>query len=413
MSRVILHCDMNNFFASVECMMNPELAGKFVAVCGSVEERHGIVLAKNEAAKKCGVKTGEAIWEAKRKCPELVVVAPHFENYAYYSNKAKEIYSRYTDLVESFGMDECWLDVTGSVKLFGNGEKIADEIRCTIKKELGLTVSVGVSFNKVFAKLGSDLKKPDATTVISEDNFRELIYDLPASELLGVGRATFANINRIGVDTIGELAALPRETMRIRMGKHGDNVWRYANGLDNSPVMRLDCDVPIKSIGRGLTTSRDLVNYNDVKRLILFLSCTVARKLREHHFIASGVQIAIRNNKLITHEYQCRLTPESNSASVIATEAAALFKARYDWKNNIRSVTVRAINLLPDIFPRQLDMQCDINKLERTERIDCVTDEIIRRFGKNSIKPMSLIGLDHIPEPRPDYVSLPGFNISG
>jgi len=413
MSRVILHCDMNNFFASVECLLNPELAGKNVAVCGNIEERHGIVLAKNESAKKFGVKTGEAIWQAKQKCRDLVVVLPNYENYVVFSKKAIDIYSRYTDLIEPFGMDECWLDVTGSTRLFGSGEKIADDIRKTIKKELGLTISVGVSFNKIFAKLGSDIKKPNAVTVIKENNFKKLIYGLPITDLLGVGRSTYDKLNRIGVNTIGELAVLPIETIVCRLGKNGEKLWRYANGLDNSPVTNIDYIAPIKSIGRGLTTSRDLVSDTDVKQLIIYLGIAVARKLREHHLIAGGVQISVRDNKLITREFQCKLDVETNSASIISRCAYNLFKTRYVWNNDVRSLTVRAITLFPDIVPRQVDMFYNMDKIKRTEKLDVICDEISDRYGKNAVKPMTLIGLNHIPASRPDGALLPGFNISG
>lgn len=223
MQRVILHCDMNNFYASVECMLNPELKNKPVAVCGSVEERHGIVLAKNYAAKAFGVSTGEAIWQAKQKCQDLVIVEPHYEQYIKFSKLAREIYGRYTDQIEPYGMDECWLDVTGS-GCMGTGFEIADEIRRTVKFELGLTISAGVSFNKIFAKLGSDMKKPDAITCIEADSFREKIWCLPAADLLGVGRATEKVLSGYGIHTIGELAATSDDFLKCRLGKNGQKI---------------------------------------------------------------------------------------------------------------------------------------------------------------------------------------------
>ena len=259
MKRVILHCDMNNFYASVECMLNPELKNKPVAVCGSVEERHGIVLAKNYAAKAFGVSTGEAIWQAKQKCQDLVIVEPHYEQYMKFSKLAREIYGRYTDQIEPYGMDECWLDVTGS-GCMGTGFEIADEIRRTVKFELGLTISAGVSFNKIFAKLGSDMKKPDAITCIEADSFREKIWCLPASDLLGVGRATEKVLSGYGIHTIGELAATSDDFLKCRLGKNGLAIKKYANGLDDSPVMRSDFVSPVKSIGHGITTMQDLEN---------------------------------------------------------------------------------------------------------------------------------------------------------
>ena len=263
MQRVILHCDMNNFYASVECMLNPELKNKPVAVCGSVEERHGIVLAKNYAAKAFGVSTGEAIWQAKQKCQDLVIVEPHYEQYMKFSKLARGIYGRYTDQIEPYGMDECWLDVTGS-GCMGTGFEIADEIRRTVKFELGLTISAGVSFNKIFAKLGSDMKKPDAITCIEADSFREKIWCLPASDLLGVGRATEKILSGYGIQTIGEFASTSDDFLKCRLGKNGLAIKKYANGLDDSPVMRSDFVSPVKSIGHGITTMQDLENNAEV-----------------------------------------------------------------------------------------------------------------------------------------------------
>lgn len=232
MPRDILHCDMNNFYASVECMLDPALKKYPVAVCGSVEERHGIVLAKNYKAKAFQVQTGDAVWQAQQKCPGLVVVPPHYEEYIKYSKLARNVYERYTDQVEPYGMDECWLDITGTRSLFGLPEKIANEIRETIKFELGLTISVGVSFNKIFAKLGSDMKKPDAVTVIPKDSFREKIWGLPAADLLGVGRATQRVLNNYGIHTIRDLATTNPEFLRSQLGKNGVALWNYANGND-------------------------------------------------------------------------------------------------------------------------------------------------------------------------------------
>lgn len=258
MLRSILHCDMNNFYASVECMLDPALKKYPIAVCGSVEERHGIVLAKNYKAKAFDVKTGDAVWQAKQKCKDLVVVPPHYEEYIKYSKLARSVYERYTDQVEPYGMDECWLDISGTGSLFGSPEKVANEIRETMKFELGLTISVGVSFNKIFAKLGSDMKKPDAVTVIPKDTFREKIWGLPAADLLGVGRATQRVLDSYCIRTIGDLANNDPEFLRRRLGKNGVVLWNYANGNDLSLVAKKDFVSPIKSVGHGITTVADL-----------------------------------------------------------------------------------------------------------------------------------------------------------
>ena len=269
MERVILHSDLNACYASIECMLNPALRGKPVAVGGSAEARHGIILAKSQEAKVCGVKTGEALWQAKLKCPNLIIVEPHFEQYRRFSGYAHEIYLRYTDLVEPFGLDECWLDVTGSTHIFGSGEKIANEIRETIKAELGLTVSVGVSFNKIFAKLGSDMKKPDAVTCIGKDNFKEKIWHLPAADILGVGRSTEKKLESYGIVTIGDIAKSDAAFLRRILGKCGGELWSYANGLDSSRVKSYDLAIPAKSIGHGVTCRADLVNADEVWKVML------------------------------------------------------------------------------------------------------------------------------------------------
>lgn len=298
MLRSILHCDMNNFYASVECMLDPALKKYPIAVCGSVEERHGIVLAKNYKAKAFDVKTGDAVWQAKQKCKDLVVVPPHYEEYIKYSKLARSVYERYTDQVEPYGMDECWLDISGTESLFGSPEKVANEIRETMKFELGLTISVGVSFNKIFAKLGSDMKKPDAVTVIPKDTFKEKIWGLPAADLLGVGRATQRVLDSYCIRTIGDLANNDPEFLRRRLGKNGVVLWNYANGNDLSLVAKKDFVSPIKSVGHGITTVADLEKPEQVWPVFLELTQDIGHKLRVHGLSAEGVAIHIRDNTL-------------------------------------------------------------------------------------------------------------------
>ena len=290
----ILHSDMNCFYASVEMMLNPELRNKAVAVCGATEDRHGIVLAKSERAKKAGVKTGMVNWEAKRLCPDLILVPPQYDQYLKYSKLAHEIYYRYTDLVEPFGMDECWLDVSCSTRLYGSGEKIAQNIRKAIKEELGLTVSIGVSYNKIFAKLGSDMKKPDAITVIKEADVESKVWTLPVSELLYVGRATTKKLEKYGIHTIGQLATVNPQLLKSWFGVDGLNLWHYANGTEASRVMQKDFVSPIKTIGHGITCTADLENNSEVWRVMLELCQDLGHKLRVHNLTANGVQITIK-----------------------------------------------------------------------------------------------------------------------
>ena len=381
--RKILHSDMNNFYASVECMLNPQLKGYPVAVCGSVEERHGIVLAKNYPAKAYGVSTGEAVWQAKQKCPDLVVVPPHYEEYIKYSKLAREIYQRYTNQVEPYGMDECWLDISGYA--VGDSTKVAHEIRNTIKYELGLTVSVGVSFNKIFAKLGSDMKKPDAVTAIPCDSFREKIWGLPASDLLFVGRSTKRFLDRFCIRTIGDIANTNPDFLKSHIGIHGLKLWRYANGYDDSPVMDQDYKSPVKSVGHGTTTVADLKSNFDVWMLILELSQEIGHRLKMLNLNCTGISIAVRNEELVFKEWQKKFNFATQSPLIIAKLAFELFFQRYEWNKNIRSVTVRAINLIPDSAPVQLDLFANVNQLDRQQKVDDCVDSLRSRFGKKCI----------------------------
>lgn len=386
MARNILHCDMNNFYASVECMLSPELKQYPVAVCGSVEERHGIVLAKNYKAKAFKVATGDAVWQAKQKCPDLVVVPPHYEEYLKYSKLAKAIYCDYTNQVEPYGMDKCWLDISGTKKLFGNPVDVANEIRERIKFELGLTISVGVSFNKIFAKLGSDYKKPDAVTVFEKETFREKIWGLPASDLLGVGRATTRVLNNYCIRTIGDLANSDYDFIKRILGKNGVSLWLYANGRDNSTVKDIKFVSPVKSIGHGITTVVDLSNEDEVWRVFLELTQGNGHKLRVHQKVAKAVAIYVRDNTLFSKQWQTQMQMVTQLPLVLAQYAFQLFKKRYDWRNPIRSVTIQAINLFPQDMPQQIDLFCDYERAEKQEKLDGCVEKLCQRFGKRCIR---------------------------
>lgn len=402
MERTILHCDMNNFFASVECMLDPSLKDKAVAVAGSVENRHGIVLAKNYKAKAVGIATGDAIWQAKQKFNKVVIVEPHYEQYIKFSKLAREIYSRYTNQIEPYGMDECFLDITGSQKAFGTGLQIAHKIRRTIKFELGLTISVGVSFNKIFAKLGSDLKKPDAVTCIDKDSFKEKIWGLPASDLLGVGRATTRVLNRFGISTIGDLANAPKELIQRRLGKNGLALIAFANGADCSVVHRTDYVFPIKSIGHGITTIQDLETDSEVWAVMIDLVQDIGTRLRKHKKKACGVSIVIRNNQLCCQEWQCKLPSPTQSSSNIVKTAFMLFQQSYAWEFPIRSVTLRTIDLIEEAQEVQYDLFTDYEAIRKRERLDLTIEEIRHRFGKGAIKNAILLFPSTLPKSRPE-----------
>lgn len=383
--RVILHCDLNNFFASVSLLFNPTLRSVPVAVCGDKEQRHGIVLAKNEAAKRCGVKTAEAIFEAKAKCPELVILPPMMDKYKEYSEKAHRIYEEYTDMIEPFGIDECWLDVTGSRLLFGSGEEIADKIRREIKQKLGITVSVGVSFNKVFAKLGSDMKKPDGITVISRENFREKIWRLPISDLLFVGRKTTDRLRSCGICTIGDAAVCSDEMLERLLGKNGLELKRYALGEDNSPVSRQHEKATSKSIGRSVTRQQDFKTPDEIWGMFLSLAREISDSLREQGLYAGGVQVHIRNAALSVKEFSRSYPDSVNGAKIIAERGMELLNEHFGFTEPLRSVGLRAINLREYQTAIQEDIFGDSEKRETEEKIESSIYELRKKFGSTSI----------------------------
>ncbi len=383
--RVILHCDLNNFFASVSLLFNPTLRSVPVAVCGDKEQRHGIVLAKNETAKRCGVKTAEAIFEARAKCPELVILPPMMDKYKEYSEKAHRIYEEYTDMIEPFGIDECWLDVTGSRLLFGSGEEIADKIRREIKQKLGITVSVGVSFNKVFAKLGSDMKKPDGITVISRENFREKIWRLPISDLLFVGRKTTDRLRSCGICTIGDAAVCSDEMLERLLGKNGLELKRYALGEDNSPVSRQHEKATPKSIGRSVTRQQDFKTPDEIWGMFLSLAREISDSLREQGLYAGGVQVHIRNAALSVKEFSRSYPDSVNGAKIIAERGMELLNEHFGFTEPLRSVGLRAINLRGYQTAIQEDIFGDSEKRETEEKIESSIYELRKKFGSTSI----------------------------
>ena len=383
--RTILHSDLNNFYASVETLKNPDLKDVALAVCGSVEDRHGIVLAKNELAKSFGVKTGEVIWQAKKKCKDLVTVTADHASYEVISKKVRKIYERFTDHIEPFGIDECWLDVTDSQKLFGTGEEIANKIRETVKEEIGITVSVGVSFNKVFAKLGSDLKKPDAVTVITQDNFKQKLWDLPVEDLLFIGRSTKNKLNGIGVHTIGELATTDRAILKRLLGVWGETFYRYANGLDLSPVLSKKDEDGVKSISNSLTDYKDLYNFEEVKTLLLLLSESVASRLRDSGLgRANTVKISVTDNALETYGKQVKLIRPTSSASEIANAAYKLFESLYKWERPVRGAGVAVCDFTLGL--EQIGMDFEQDKHQKLDRLDHAVDGIRRKYGNKSLQ---------------------------
>ena len=384
--RVILHSDCNCFYASVELLHHPELRGKPLAVGGDPEARHGIVLTADYVAKRYGVKTGMALWQAKQVCPNITFVPPRMDLYLRFSRMAQEIYEEYTDLQEPFGIDESWLDVSGSASIKGDGYKIAQEISNRMKSELGITVSIGVSYNKIFAKLGSDYKKPDAITTMNRDEYRQKAWSLPVSDLLYVGKSTNQKLRKFGIRTIGDLAKTDVKILESHLGKMGAVIWSFANGYDDSPVKRENTHAPIKSVGNSTTTPRDLETDEDVKIIIYMLAESVASRLRKSGFRCRVVEISIRDNELFSFTRQRKIDNATNITGEIAKEAYCLFKESYHWQKPIRSVGVRGADLVTDNYWEQIDLFSNPEFREKQMKVDIAVDDIRRRFGYFSIQ---------------------------
>lgn len=400
MERVIFHCDMNNFYATVEAKMNPELKGKALAVGGSNKDRHGIVLAKSYEAKAKGVKTGESLMEARKKCPELVVVPPNFDEYILISKEAREIYYSFTDKVEPYGIDECWLDLTGTKGLFGEPLEVAGKIKDRIKEELGVSISVGVSFNKIFAKLGSDLADRDSIVEIKKDNFREVVYPLPANSLLGVGYATKKKLAWYGVKSIGDIVDMGEEFMASKFGVNGRRLFKYACGLDEAPIRDFLDVIPAKSVGHGITLVSDALNDEEVFMVLLELGIDVSYRLDKLSLVAGGIEVGIRDSKLKFHSFQCRLPFSSSAPLVLAKEARRLFKDKYNWENKVRLVSIRAINLKRAEEVSQLDLLGEFRVKDRSDAIANTLIDLRNRYGRDSLTYGVLLNELKIPKKR-------------
>ena len=378
--------DQNCFYASVEMQRHPELRDKPLAVCGSQEERHGIVLAANYIAKPYGVKTGMAVWQARQRCPHLVMLPPDMGEYIRFSQMAREIYEDYTDQIEPFGLDENWLDVTGSVGMFGSPMTIAREISDRMKFELGITCSIGVADNKITAKLGSDYKKPDAITRIERDNYREVVYPLPVEDLLYVGPATSKKLRGLGISTIGGLAQAPLDTLTRKLGKMGTVLQTFALGLDPSPVQKSSHIPNIKSVGNSATTPRDMTCDSDVELMLLLLAESVASRMRGLASRCTVVEVYIRDVELNSFCRQRKLEVPTCSSDEIAQTACDLFRQNYRWVRPLRSIGVRGAGLVEATAGTQLSLYPEETRRDKWERIDAAVDRLRQRYGYRSIQ---------------------------
>ena len=385
MDKVIVHCDMDNYYASVECLLNPDLINKPIAVCGSQDDRRGIVLAKNNLAKSKLVKTGDTIWQAKQKCNNIVIIPPNFKEYYKYSELSKEIYKRFTDDIESMGLDECWLDITKLSYDFNDGIEIAKKIKKIIKEELGLTISVGVSFNKIFSKLASDMNKPDGFTVISRENYKKVIWKKPILDLFGIGKKSSQILKKYGINTIGDLANQSVSTLKSILGTQGVKLYEFANGDDTNILSGFVSNSEIKSIGHGTTLKKDLKTEEEVWKVMLDLTKEISYRLKQNKKRAKGIQIQIKNNKLITKNFQTKFEMSEQSSFRLAEKSFLLFKKMYKWENYVRAVTIQAINLINENENEQKNLFSKNENIEKIEKLEKQIDKINQKYGKEII----------------------------
>ncbi|HBD86385.1 MAG TPA: DNA polymerase IV [Clostridiales bacterium] len=385
MDRIILHSDINACYAGIELLFAPQLRGKPVAVGGDEALRHGIVLSKTEEAKRIGVRTGMTLWQARQLCPELVVVPPHFDRYLYFTGEVQKIYSEYTDRREPFGIDESWLDLTGCVPAAG-GKAAAKEIGARVKHELGLTVSVGVSWNKVFAKLGSDYKKPDAVTVIGRHDYKDKVWPLPAGALLFVGRSTARRLGELGIHTIGDLARTQADVLRLRLGKAGDMLQAFANGWDTSPVRRAGERPPVKSIGNSTTTPRDMISLSDAMPALVSLAESVGARLRQAGLMARTVTLDMRSAQLTWCSHRMRLECPTDCSRALLESALALLAEAHAWPGALRGIGIRAEELVSVNMPDQIDIFNDYVNRIKQKNLDSAIDRIRGKYGGAAVQ---------------------------
>ena len=407
--RVILHCDIDYCYAQMEEMKYPELRKVPMAVGGREEKRHGIILAKNTLAKKYGVKTAESLREALEKCPQLLIIHPVYDDYIYYSEKVKDIYRSYSDKVESFGVDEAWVDVSDSLKLFGGGEEIAKEIKRRVKEEVGLSVSIGLSFNKVFAKLGSDLNKPDGLTIITEENYKDIVWPLPVQDLFYVGPATKRKLYEQNIKTIGELAEMNLYDAKKKLGKMGELVYHFANGVDISEVKMNDYKRLPKSVGNGITTPKNICNYQEAEIVFYVLVESIAARLKEQGLVGNLISITLRDKDLNSFTRQKRITEKTNLASEIMVVVKELLHEHYDFSIPIRSLSVCVAELTVDSGVRQLNLLVDEKEKEKMRNLDLAMMQIRNKYGFYKVKRCTMLLDEELSgfNPQEDHVIHP------
>lgn len=388
MERWIIHSDINHCYAQIEEMMYPELRNVPMAVGGYEEDRHGIILAKNDLAKKYHIKTGESLKEAFQKCPELLIVPPHYDDYLFYTEEVKRIYRDYSDKVESFGLDEAWIDISGTEKLFHKTAiELAEEIQRRVLNELGLTVSMGLSFNKVFAKLGSDLDKNKGLAVITRDNFKDMVFPLPVADILYIGKATSSQLNERNIYTLGDLALSSREYIKSFLGKNGEMVWLFANGYETFSVN--SSQQMIKSVGNGITAKHDIYNIEEAKIVLSILAESVAKRLRQSNKLGAVISIGMRYKDLKGLSRQKRVDTPTNIAQEILDTGMSLLRDNWNMAIPLRSLSISVSSLIEKgNYAYQMSLFHTANEEERNEQLHLeeVIQEIKERWGEKSIK---------------------------
>lgn len=392
--QIIFHCDANSFFASVEIASRPALKDKPVAVTGNPEKRTGIILTKNEIAKKFGVQTGEVIWKAKQKCPNLICLPPHYKLYEEYSNRLRAIYEKYTDRVESFGIDECWLDVTDTLKFFGDAKSLANKIRNEVKNTLNITISVGVSFSKLFAKVGSDMKKPDATTVISRENFKQILYPLPITTVIGIGKRLEKRYNKIGVFKLGQIVEIPDFVLKKKFGILGLELKQKLLGNDNEEVKKCDFTVPPKSIGNSTTTIKDIYSRKEILTVIRALCEEVSTRLRQQLLMTSTLSVTIKTAQFEYFQNAMHIEYPTNNAKDLVVKSLEILDSFWKYNVPVRAIRVCSYNLTKSNSV-QLNM---FNNLDKKNAINTAIDKIRDKYGYYSICSADVIHQEYLNE---------------
>ena len=389
MNKVILHCDLNCFFASVEMLYHPEYRNVPMAIAGDPENRHGIILAKNVIAKKMGVKTAETINEAKQKCPNLIIRTPDYDLYSHFSNEVRKLYYEYTDRVEPFGMDECWLDISQSIKYFGSVDNIVEQILRRVKIEIGLTLSIGVANNKIYAKLGSDLASEDSYYIVDS---LDKIHNLPADNLLSIGYHTYETLKSYGIYTIGDVANAPISYLKQILGKNGETLHYFANGYDLSEVSLYNSNYEIiKSIGNSMTSIRDLYDMDDLKLILTILCDSVSSRLREQGMYYKTIHLYVRNKKLESRSCQITLRENSDLGKDIFDTAIQLFENNFDFSIPYRSVGVAVSHLsFHKEFSQLTIFDNPIYPIKQRKQ-ELALQDIRRRFGYHSISTLRVL----------------------